>query len=196
MLTHTGAENSFKKEMQPPQDHPCNSRSSHFATFKASFFTDSRRSSECASQHLLRGAERRTRPAARGGSRSCSAVAGVPSCLDVACPLALARVQRLAMYAKHASHPSGTHITKYKSQPLSSTCIYLQDTHPDLQANAAGALQSICFQKAGRAAVRGTEAAAQLCALLNTGNPRVMMRAAGALHNVSTDADAIRCIRR
>lgn len=79
---------------------------------------------------------------------------------------------------------------------ISSAGIDLQDTNSDLQANVAGALQSICFQKSGRAAVRGTEAAAHLCSLLSSGNARVTMRAAGALHNVSTDADAIRSIRR
>lgn len=72
----------------------------------------------------------------------------------------------------------------------------VQDTNSDLQANVAGALQSICYQKSGRAAVRGTEAAAQLCGLLSSTNPRLVMRAAGALHNVSSDADAIRSIRR
>ena len=72
----------------------------------------------------------------------------------------------------------------------------MQDTNSQLQANVAGALQSICYQKAGRAAVRGTEAAAQLCALLSSSHPKVSMRAAGALHNVSSDADAIRSIRR
>ena len=90
--------------------------------------------------------------------------------------------------------PKYTHGTYLHN--TSSAGIDLQDTNSDLQANVAGALQSICFQKTGRAAVRGTEAAAHLCSLLSSGNARVTMRAAGALHNVSTDADAIRSIRR
>ena len=65
-----------------------------------------------------------------------------------------------------------------------------------LQANAAGALQSICYQRRGRASLRGAGLVPKLAALLAAENKKVRARAVGALHNVSSDAEAIRAVRR
>ena len=67
----------------------------------------------------------------------------------------------------------------------------------DLAANAAGAIQSVCFQESGRAAVRETGTAIpSLVSLLASPTVKVQTRAVGALHNLSSDADAIRTIRK
>ena len=71
---------------------------------------------------------------------------------------------------------------------------------------AAGAVQSVCFQAAGRRRVRDCDGVAALVALMKEldrlsnvtdDDERVMCRArvVGALHNVSADDDAIRLIR-
>lgn len=65
-----------------------------------------------------------------------------------------------------------------------------------LRANAAGAVQSIAFQKAGRAALRSVPVVPPLVELLAATEPRVASRAVGALHNLSSDSEAIRLIRR
>lgn len=72
----------------------------------------------------------------------------------------------------------------------------LRDPSTEVQANAAGALQSICYQKPGRAAIRSTDAVESLVGLLGCDAPKVVTRAVGALHNISSDTQAIRAIRR
>lgn len=72
----------------------------------------------------------------------------------------------------------------------------LRDASLDVQANVAGALQSICYQKPGRAAIRTTDAVESLTGLLGCDSPKVVTRAVGALHNISSDTQAIRAIRR
>ena len=67
---------------------------------------------------------------------------------------------------------------------------------PQVRANAAGAAQSVCFQRAGRLAMRGTQLVPRLVELLGSEEGRVAARAVGALHNVSSDAEAIRIVRR
>lgn len=63
------------------------------------------------------------------------------------------------------------------------------------QANAAGAIQSICYQAHGRKAVRECGAVGPLVAMLASQSVKVRMRAAGAVHNMSSDAEAIRAVR-
>ena len=72
----------------------------------------------------------------------------------------------------------------------------LRDPSPEVQANAAGALQSICYQKPGRAAIRSTDAVESLVGLLGCDTAKVVTRVVGALHNISSDTQAIRAIRR
>ena len=70
------------------------------------------------------------------------------------------------------------------------------DSHEDLQANAAGAVQSICFQKEGRTFVRELGAIEAVLPLLASANLKVQTRAVGAVHNMSSEPEAIRVIRR
>ncbi|KAL0020936.1 hypothetical protein WJX79_001651 [Trebouxia sp. C0005] len=63
-------------------------------------------------------------------------------------------------------------------------------------ANAAGAIQSICFQEQGRRAVGEADAVAPLITLLDSAHAKVRSRAVGALHNLSSDSTSIRTIRR
>jgi hypothetical protein len=70
------------------------------------------------------------------------------------------------------------------------------DSHADLQANAAGAVQSICFQKEGRTFVRELGAIEAVLPLLGSANLKVQTRAVGAVHNMSSEPEAIRVIRR
>lgn len=72
----------------------------------------------------------------------------------------------------------------------------LSEDDCDLQANAAGALQSITFQEKGRIVARDDGAVPLIVGLLTHGNNRVSARAIGALHNMSTDEESIRIIRR
>ncbi|MEW5317530.1 MAG: hypothetical protein WDW38_008818 [Sanguina aurantia] len=66
----------------------------------------------------------------------------------------------------------------------------------DLQANAAGAIQSVSFIPAGRAAVLGSGGVAALAPLLRSSSARVLLRAAGAVHNLSSETGAIVQLRR
>ena len=70
------------------------------------------------------------------------------------------------------------------------------DSNADLQANAAGAVQSICFQKEGRTFVREHGAIEAVLPLLGSANLKVQTRAVGAVHNMSSEPEAIRVIRR
>jgi|EP00908_Phaeocystis_cordata_P008762 hypothetical protein len=70
------------------------------------------------------------------------------------------------------------------------------DSQMDLQANAAGAIQSICFQKEGRSFVREHGAIEAVLPLLGSSNLKVQTRAVGAVHNMSSEPEAIRVIRR
>ena len=70
------------------------------------------------------------------------------------------------------------------------------DSQADLQANAAGAVQSICFQKEGRTFVREHGAIEAVLPLLGSANLKVQTRAVGAVHNMSSEPEAIRVIRR
>eukprot|EP00241_Pyramimonas_parkeae_P006545 CAMPEP_0114249152 /NCGR_PEP_ID=MMETSP0058-20121206/13980_1 /TAXON_ID=36894 /ORGANISM="Pyramimonas parkeae, CCMP726" /LENGTH=329 /DNA_ID=CAMNT_0001362659 /DNA_START=492 /DNA_END=1481 /DNA_ORIENTATION=+ len=73
---------------------------------------------------------------------------------------------------------------------------FLQSSDLDLQANAAGAIQSISFQEEGRVQCRECDAIPHVLALLATDNDKVKTRAVGAIHNMSSDAETIRIIRR
>lgn len=73
---------------------------------------------------------------------------------------------------------------------------YLSEQDPQVQANAAGAVQSICFQKNGRKAIRLAGAVPSIISLLGSDDTKVCTRSVGALHNVSSDPDSIRIIRR
>ena len=91
----------------------------------------------------------------------------------------------------------------------------------ELQANAAGAIQSICFQKEGRQYLRELGAVPAILPLLSSPSlkaradqsaslsvrlphhasrvgaaSQVRTRAVGAVHNISSEAEAIRIIRR
>ena len=72
----------------------------------------------------------------------------------------------------------------------------LSEEDCDLQANAAGALQSITFQEKGRTVARDDGAVPLIVELLTHANNRVSARAIGALHNMSTDEESIRIVRR
>ena len=72
----------------------------------------------------------------------------------------------------------------------------LASADPQLQGNAAGAVQSICYQRKGRVAMRDVGLVPRLVELLHAEHAKVATRAVGALHNVSSDAEAIRIIRR
>lgn len=65
-----------------------------------------------------------------------------------------------------------------------------------VQANSAGAIQSICYQERGRRAVRECGAVGALVGLLASQSVKVRTRAAGAVHNLSSDAEAIRAVRK
>ncbi|KXZ50315.1 hypothetical protein GPECTOR_17g954 [Gonium pectorale] len=80
--------------------------------------------------------------------------------------------------------------------------LFLMEDDEELQANAAGAIQSICFQEGGRR--QGVEGAGHvyakggipaLSSLLESCNSKVVSRAAGAIHNLSSSAEAIRDVR-
>jgi hypothetical protein len=72
----------------------------------------------------------------------------------------------------------------------------LGEDHVDLQANAAGALQSITYQEKGRVVARDAGGVPLIAELLKHPNNKVRTRAVGALHNISTDDESIRIIRR
>lgn len=73
---------------------------------------------------------------------------------------------------------------------------FLLDDDASLQANAAGAIQSICFTKEGRKCVRELEGIQNLIPLLGKSDAKVAQRSVGALHNLSADAESISFIRR
>mmetsp|Transcript_7612 Transcript_7612/g.25214 ORF Transcript_7612/g.25214 Transcript_7612/m.25214 type:complete len:334 (+) Transcript_7612:62-1063(+) len=74
---------------------------------------------------------------------------------------------------------------------------FLISEDADLQANAAGAIQSICFQEKGRLSVRDVGAIPPILELLDPSCAvKVQTRAVGAIHNMSSDPDSIRIIRR
>ena len=65
-----------------------------------------------------------------------------------------------------------------------------------LQASAAGALQSICFQSYGRGAVRDTDNCIHsLVQLMKSNDPVLQARTVGAIHNISSDTFSIHMIR-
>lgn len=71
-----------------------------------------------------------------------------------------------------------------------------EEDDEELQANAAGAIQSICFQEAGRRHVCDKEGIPGLLELLSSSNAKVVARAVGAIHNLSSEAAAIRVVRK
>eukprot|EP01051_Picozoa_sp_SAG22_P008862 SAG22_NODE_701_length_7790_cov_3.878689_2_plen_344_part_00 len=79
---------------------------------------------------------------------------------------------------------------------ISALVTRLAEEDSDLQANAAGALQSITFQEKGRTIARDDGAVPLVVKLLTHANQRVSARAIGALHNMSTDEESIRIVRR
>ena len=79
---------------------------------------------------------------------------------------------------------------------VSALVMRLAEDDRDLQANAAGALQSITFQEQGRAIARDAGAVPLIAALLDHADEKIRTRAVGALHNISTDDESIRIIRR
>lgn len=65
------------------------------------------------------------------------------------------------------------------------------------RAAAAGAVQSVCYQREGRVAARDTGVIEGLVASLKSDSSlRVQARCAGALHNASSDPGSIKPIRR
>jgi hypothetical protein len=65
-----------------------------------------------------------------------------------------------------------------------------------LQASAAGALQSICFQSYGRCAVRdASNCIKSLVQLMKSNDPTLQARTVGAIHNISSDTFSIHIIR-
>lgn len=76
---------------------------------------------------------------------------------------------------------------------------YLESEDVRVQANAAGAIQSISFHPEGRAELR--EAGEGVClpkiiGLLSSKDAKVRTRSVGALHNLSSDPGTIQTIRR
>ena len=73
---------------------------------------------------------------------------------------------------------------------------YLDSVDDLVQANAAGALQSISFHEEGRRELRREEGlVSKIVGLLRSETPRVRARSAGALHNLSSDPGTIHAIR-
>ncbi|CAN0312792.1 unnamed protein product, partial [Ectocarpus fasciculatus] len=64
-----------------------------------------------------------------------------------------------------------------------------------LKASGLGALQSVCFDKPGRDATRGSGLIGAVVRLLEDDSPKVRARALGTVHNLSTDARSIGIIR-
>ena len=66
-------------------------------------------------------------------------------------------------------------------------------------ANAAGALQTVCFQREGRDAVRRAGGVGVLLRLLQRGGggleAKARQRAVGALHNLTAEAEAVAAVR-
>lgn len=74
---------------------------------------------------------------------------------------------------------------------------FLRSPEMELQANAAGAIQSICFQEKGRQTVREVGAIPDILNLLHEDRHiKVQTRAVGAIHNMSSDPESIRTIRK
>ena len=72
---------------------------------------------------------------------------------------------------------------------------FLEANDVDVQASAAGALQSICFQYMGRAAANDHHVVQALVPLLTSTHSVVRDRAIGCVHNLSSDSTSIREIR-
>ncbi|CAM9540366.1 unnamed protein product, partial [Ectocarpus sp. 13 AM-2016] len=64
-----------------------------------------------------------------------------------------------------------------------------------MKASGLGALQSVCFDKPGRDATRGSGLIGAVVRLLEDDSPKVRARALGTVHNLSTDARSIGIIR-
>ena len=79
---------------------------------------------------------------------------------------------------------------------VSALVMRLAEDDRDVQANAAGALQSITFQEKGRVVARDAGAVPLIAGLLGHADEKIRTRAVGALHNISTDDESIRIIRR
>ena len=65
----------------------------------------------------------------------------------------------------------------------------------DVQASAAGALQSICFQYCGRSAAKEAHVISALVPLMCSEHNNVRDRAIGCVHNLSSDSLSIRELR-
>uniref|UniRef100_A0A7S0UYJ1 Armadillo repeat-containing protein 8 n=1 Tax=Polytomella parva TaxID=51329 RepID=A0A7S0UYJ1_9CHLO len=72
---------------------------------------------------------------------------------------------------------------------------FLTEEDEALQANAAGAIQSVCFLAEGREHVRLCLGIPCLVDLLVSDNAKVVLRAVGAIHNLSSDPESIHIIR-
>lgn len=70
-----------------------------------------------------------------------------------------------------------------------------EGSNVELQANAAGALQSICFQKDGRGYMRDMGILSRVVPLLQHSNVKLLTRAVGVVHNMSSDSSSIASIR-
>ena len=73
------------------------------------------------------------------------------------------------------------------------------DVEVDLLSSAAGAIQSICYQKRGQRSLVSLGGLPTLLNMINLRkytNLKVLSRAIGALHNLSSDTEAIQTIRR
>jgi len=87
------------------------------------------------------------------------------------------------------------YVLQFGGVELLTHCLDSEDE--ELQANAAGAVQSIAFQKYGRTYVKvhchNTIPALVKC--LQSRNEKVCSRVVGALHNLSTSLDLVAVIR-
>jgi hypothetical protein len=131
-----------------------------------------------------------------------------PARLQVSAPLTAAVVQHLNSPINSRIAAEAANVTlnmcyeernvhlMVQQQGAHALVPHLASSAPQLQANAAGAIQSICFQKKGRACLRDADLVPKLLNLLGSEHAKVKARAVGALHNVSSDAEAIRAIRR
>ena len=90
--------------------------------------------------------------------------------------------------------------TQRQRKGLPALVRHLSSRDHEVQASAAGALQSVCFQARGRIALRELGAISLVLNILtrarNQGTTRVMARATGLLHNVSSDVSSIPEIRK
>eukprot|EP01023_Acetabularia_acetabulum_P018389 TRINITY_DN19287_c1_g1_i1.p1 TRINITY_DN19287_c1_g1~~TRINITY_DN19287_c1_g1_i1.p1 ORF type:complete len:341 (-),score=14.82 TRINITY_DN19287_c1_g1_i1:176-1198(-) len=85
---------------------------------------------------------------------------------------------------------------KCQGLPLLLECLKDESNNRHkLRRSAAGAIQSICFQKKGRVAIRSINGIRCLVQLIQSSDEVLQMRALGAIHNLSADPASLKILR-